>query len=149
MVKLYALRCCGGNGIWDIPLCAISHFSLWQIFFGISHFLRISQFQVHSSCGKLKLGYPKIPKYDDIDVVAKKNWDIPHIPDRPNIPKNNVLPLWQKKWDIQVVCQYPEIITMFDVADFKQHMSMIFFFIIYNRCTCSLQIIQYKYRSHN
>ena len=32
----------------------------------------------------------------------------------------------KKKWDIQVVCQYPEIITMFDVADFKQHMSMIF-----------------------
>ena len=72
--------------------------------------------------------------------MAKKKWDIPHIPLRPNIPKNNVLPLWQKKWDIQVVCQYPEIITMFDVADFKQHMSMIFFFIIYNWCTCSLQI---------
>ena len=97
MVKLYAPRCCGGNGIWDIPLSAISHFSLWQIFFGISHFPAISQFQVHSRCGELKLGYPKIPKYDNIVVVAKKNWDIPHIPDRPNIPKNNVLLLWQKK----------------------------------------------------
>ena len=53
------------------------------------------------------------------------------------------------KWDIPVVCQYPEIITMFDVAGFKQHMSMIFSFIIYNRCTCSSQNIQYKYRSHN
>ena len=97
MVKLYALRCCGGNGIWDIPLRAISHFSLWQIFFGISHFAPISQFQVHSRCGELKLGYPKIPKYDNIVVVAKKIRDIPHIPDRPNIPKNNVFPLWQKK----------------------------------------------------
>ena len=55
----------------------------------------------------------------------------------------------KKKWDIQVVCKYTAIITMFDVADFKQHMSMIFFFIIYNWCTCSLQNIQYKYRSHN
>ena len=50
----------------------------------------------------------------------------------------------KKKWDIQVVCQYPEIITMFDVADFKHHMSMIFSFIIYNRCTCSSQNIQYN-----
>ena len=78
MVKLYALRCCGGNGIWDIPLSAISHFSLWQIFFGISHFPPISQFQVHSRCGELKLGYPKIPKYGNIVVVAKKN-GISHI----------------------------------------------------------------------
>ena len=33
----------------------------------------------------------------------------------------------KKNWDIQVLCQYTAIITMFDVADFKQHMSMIFF----------------------
>ena len=128
MVKLYALRCCGANGIWDIPLNAISHFLLWQIFFGISLFSPISQFQVHSSCGRLKSGYPEVPKYDKIFVVAEKKWDIPHIPDQPNIPKNSQLPLWQKKkWDIPVVCQYPEIITMFDVADFKRDMSVIFF----------------------
>ena len=132
MVKLYALRCCGGNGIWDIPLSAISHFSLWQIFFGISHFPPISQFQVHSRCGELKLGYPKIPKYGNIVVVAKRKWDIPHIPELPNIPKNNVLPLWQKKIGIsRFVCQYPKIITIFDVADFKRDMIMNFFFIIY------------------
>ena len=104
MVKLYALRCSGGNGIWDIPLRAISHFSLWQIFFGISHFLTISQFQVHFRCGKLKLGYPKIPKYGNIVVVAKRKWDIPHIPKLPNIPKNNVLPLWQKKLGYPRLC---------------------------------------------
>ena len=75
MVKLYALRCCGENGIWDIPLSAISHFSLWQIFFGISHFPTISQFQVHSRCGKLKSGYPKVPKYDEIVFVAKEKRD--------------------------------------------------------------------------
>ena len=104
MVKLHALRCCRGNGIWDIPLNAISHFTLWQIIFGISHFPQISQFQVYSRCGKLKTGYPKVPKYDKIVVVAKKKWDIPHIPDRPNIPKNNVLPLWQKKIGISRFC---------------------------------------------
>ena len=125
MVKLYALRCCGGNGIWDIPLNAISHFWLWQIFFWISHFLQISQFQVHSRCGKLKSGYPKVPKYDKIAVVARKKWDISHIPDQQNLPKNDKLSLWQKKWDIPFVCQYPKIMTMFDVANFKQD---IFFF---------------------
>ena len=69
--------------------------------------------------------YPKYPKKKRIAVVAKKNWDIPFM------------------------CQYPEIITMFHVADFKQDITMIFFFIIYNRCTCWLQNILYEYRSHD
>ena len=60
--------------------------------------------------------------------MAKKKWDIPHIPDQQNIPKNDK---WQKKMDIPFVCQYPKIITFFDVADFKRDMIMIFFFIIY------------------
>ena len=78
------------------------------------------------------MGYPKIPKYGNIVVVAKRKWDIPHIPALPNIPKNNVLPLWQKKIGIsRFVCQYPKIITIFDVADFKRDMIMNFFFIIY------------------
>ena len=96
-------------------------------FFGISHFPPISQFQVQSRCGELKWGYPKIPKYGNIVVVAKRKWDIRHIPDLPNIPKNNVLPLWQKKIGIsRFVCQYPKIITIFDVADFKRDMIMVF-----------------------
>ena len=147
IVKLYALRCCGGNGIWDIPLSAISHFSLWQIFFGISHFPPISQFQVHSRCGELKLGYPKIPKYGNIVVVAKRKWDIPHIPALPNIPKNNVLPLWQKKNGISSLCaSIPQLLlcSMWQILN-----SIIwvwfFLFIIHNWCTCSLQNIQYKF----
>ena len=72
------------------------------------------------------MGYPKIPKYDNIVVVAKKN-GISHISQIDQISqKKRIAVVAKQNWDIQVVCQYPEIITMFDVADFKQLMSMIF-----------------------
>ena len=59
------------------------------------------------------MGYPtypridKYPKKQRIAVVAKKNWDIP------------------------VCVPISQNITIFDVADFKRDMIMIFFFIIY------------------
>ena len=143
MVKLYALRCCGGNGIWDIPLSAISHFSLWQIFFGISHFPTISQFQVHSRCGELKLGYPKIAKYGNIVVVAKKKWDIPHIPELPNIPKNNVLPLWQKNFGISRLCANIPKLLLCSMWQILNRIWMWFVFSIYNRYTLIVQIITF------
>ena len=72
--------------------CHIPFFVVADFFWDIPFSTDICQFQVHSRCGKLKSGYPKVPKYDKIAVVEKK-WDIPHIPELPNIPKNNVLPL--------------------------------------------------------
>ena len=82
----------------------------------------------------------------------QKKWDIPHIPELPNIPKSNVLPLWQKKNSIsRFVCQYPKIITIFDVADFKRDMIMIFFFIIYMiiGLIVRFKIFNIIYRSQN